>query len=237
MKRDPSRREMIGAVGLVATAAVMAKGDDKPDKKYNDGDVLFGKPSLTSTQSLDPAAVAINVSPDAHAFTLLFGDPVKGDLQIGLGGSNEPLSMVKLVTIQIPVKSIGEKSRLIGYGQDIRGYIPKSKESRVVLTADCGGTTKVVEYPYGQEILGEDYTISFFSPDNRFLGDPQPLPVPQYSATLTLQVQVRAAGEAVLAAIDSLNVEAQLVEAPSPPRPTPEDPFKDRRKGRRNRNA
>jgi hypothetical protein len=233
MKHQPSRREILGVVGLLGATAVTALGDEKANQAGSGGDVQFGQPVLTSTQSLDPTAVGSNVSPDGHAMTLLFGDPVKGDLQIGLGGGAGALSAVKLVTIQVPVQTTSEKSRLIGYGQDIRGYVQKTKESRVVIIADCGGTTKVVDYPFGQEIQGQDYIISFFSPDTRFSGDPQDQPVPQYAATLTILAQTRSATEVVLAAIDSLDVEAQLLAAPSPPRSRPEDPFKERRKGRR----
>lgn len=102
-----------------------------------------------------------------------------------------------------------------------------------MVMADCGGTTKVVEYPYGQEIQGKDYLISFFSPDTRYTGDAQDQPVPVYPVTSSLLVQVRSPQEVVLAAIDSIDVEAQLVGAITPPRPRPEDPFKERRKGRR----
>jgi hypothetical protein len=233
MKSNPSRREAIGAIGLISAAALTSRADEKSSQPEDSGDVRFGQPVVTTTRSLDPGAVVSNVSPDGHAMTLIFGDPTKGDLQIGLGGGAEPLSAVKLVTIQVPVKPYGDKSRLIGYGQDIRGYVQKSKESRVVVIADCGGTTKVVEYPYGREIAGEDYVISFFSPDTRYIGDPQDIAVPHYAATLTLLVQLRSTAETVLAAIDTLDVEAQLIGVPTPPRPRPEDPFKERRKGRK----
>jgi hypothetical protein len=238
MKRDPSRRELLGAAVMAGGTAFVARGDENGAQPSDSGDVQFGQPSATTTCSLDPGAVNSNVSPDGHAMTIFFGDPTKGDLQIGLGGDPKgsgPLSAVKLVTVSVPVKSGADKSRLIGYGQDVRGYVQKTKESRVVVMADCGGTTKIVEYPYGQEVQGMDYLISFFSPDTRYAaGDAQDHPVPIYPVTLSLMVQIRSPQEMVLAAIDSLDVEAQLVGATAPSRPRPEDPFKDRRKGRKN---
>jgi len=233
MKRDPSRGEVLGAAVMIGGAAPVVQGDEKAAQTGDAGDVQFGQPVATTTCSLDPGAVNSNVSPDGHAMTVFFGDPMKGDLQIGLGGGSGYLSAAKLVTIQVPVRTTSEKSRLIGYGQDIRGYVQKRKVSRVVIIADCGGTTKVVDYPFGQEIQGQDYAISFFSPDTRYLGDPQDQAVPQYAATLTILAQVRSATEVVLAAIDTLDVEAQLLAAPCPPRSRPEDPFKERKKGRR----
>ena len=240
MKRSPSRREVLGAAVLASGAALAARAEERSAQPSDSGDVQFGQPVATSTCSLDPGALSTNVSPDGHAITILFGDPMKGDLQIGLGGEGKGAgyqSAVKLVTMHVPVKAGTDKTRLIGYGQDIRGYIEKSKESRVVVIADCGGTTKVHEFPYGQEIAGQDYQISFFSPDTRYSGDPQDQPVSVYPITLSLLVQSRSPQEKVVAAIDTLDIEAQLVGAVMPPRPRPEDPFKDRRKGRKNANA
>jgi len=228
MRQDMSRRGMLGAVGVLGASALAARGaDDKPAEEA--GDVRLGDPVVTRTQSLDPGAVGENVSPDGHAMTLFFGDPTKGDLQIGLSGTGQPLSAIKLATIQVPVRAGDGATRLVGYAQFIQGFIQKTKGSRVVILADCGGTTKVVEYPFGQEVTAQDYLHAFFSPNPRFTGDPQEAAVPQFTITLSVLAQTRSSEDAVLVSIDSLDVEAQLAGAPAMKRSRPADPFKSLR--------
>lgn len=237
MKDNPSRREVLGAAVLAGGVALAARADEKAAESCDSGDVRFGQPVATATCSLNPGALSTNVSPDGHAITVMFGDPTKGDLQIGLDGAGKDggcQRAVKLVTMYVPVQAGADKTRLIGYSQDIRGYIEKTKESRVVVVADCGGTTRIHEFPYGQEITGQDYLFSFFSPDTQFTGDPQDQPVSVYAITLTLLAELRSSQERVVAAIDTFDVEARLAGAATPARPRPEDPFKDRRKGRKN---
>jgi hypothetical protein len=209
MKRTLSRREALGAVALIGTAGVAGAGGAQPAK------FEFSKPVVTSTTSLDPKAHSSNVSPDGRAVTIIFADEKLGNLQIGLGEPGKELSATKLVTFAVPVAAPPDGS-LIGYRQILQGFVNKGKESRVVIIADLVGTTKVIEYPYGKAVENENFVHSFFSPDvNQTIGTAVVAPLPEYAGTVTLLVQTRSPKDGVLAAIDSLDIEACLTNAPA----------------------
>jgi hypothetical protein len=206
MGQTLDRRQALAAAGLLGTAAAAGAEDARKPA----GSFRFQPPVITRTVSLDPKAAAAVVSPDGRAMSVLFGDPKLGDLQIGLGAPEKVLSATKLVTFQAAVKAPADGS-LIGYRQILQGFLDKGKGSRVVIVADLVGTTKVIEYPYGQEVKDENFVHAFFSPDvNQTVGTEVVAPLPEYAGTITLMVQTRTPKDQVLAAIDSLDIEALL---------------------------
>ena len=206
MARCWNRRQALAAVGLAGVGGVPSAAAD--DKKAGDAPFRMDKPVITATHSLDPRAGQGIVSGDGLAMSLIFGDVKLGDLQIGIGPAEKYLSATKLVTFKAAVHAPADGS-LIGYRQTLRGFVQKGKNSRVVIIADLVGTTKVVEYPYGQDMAaGENIVITFFSPDvNQTNGNEVVAPLPEYAGTITLLVQTRSPQDGVLAAIDSLDVE------------------------------
>ena len=180
------------------------------------------KPVVTKTTSLNPKAAAAVVSADGRAGAILFGDPKFGDLQIGLGTPEKALSATKLVTFRAQVAAPADRS-VFGFRQVLRGFVNKGKGSRVVIVADLAGTTKVFEYPFGEEVTDENFTHAFVTPDvNLTTGTEEVAPLPEFAGTITLLVQVRSPDDGVLAAIDSLDFEALVAGGPiEAPKQTP----------------
>jgi hypothetical protein len=198
MDRSLSRREALGALGLVSASALVAQADgaDRSRGPFSD------QPVITSTASLDPKEVSGYTATDGKTYTVAFDD-----INITLDTSMQELSATNLVTYHIPVQAPKDR-KLIGYRQTIEGFIMKDRGSRVVIVADVAGTTKVVEYPFGQEISDgvQNYTITFISPDINALVEGDMLGSPQeYSGTLTLLVQRRSTKDTVTGTIDGID--------------------------------
>ena len=177
----------------------------------------IAKPVVTKTVSLSPKASAATVSPDGRAGTVQFGDRNRGDLQIALGSPEKALSATKLVTFRAKVTAPAGHT-FFGFRQVLRGSVKKGKGSRVVIVADLAGTTKVIEYPFGEEAADLAFTHAFVTPDvNLTNGTEEVAPLPEFAGTITLLVQTRSPDERVDAALDSLDFEALLaVPAPGP---------------------
>jgi hypothetical protein len=182
----------------------------------------LSKPVVTKTTSLNPKAASSIVSADGRSVAIVFGDRNLGDLQIGLGAPEKVLSATKLVTFRAKVTAPDDRS-FFGYRQVLRGFVNKGPGSRVVIVADIAGMTELIEYPFGEAVENEDFVHAFVSPDvNLTTGNDEVAPLPEYAGTITLLVQTRSPEDGVLAAIDSLDVEALLAGAPvEAPKPTP----------------
>ncbi|HEX9996948.1 MAG TPA: hypothetical protein VGB45_07385 [Abditibacterium sp.] len=96
------------------------------------------------------------VTPAGNFLSIVFaGTDLSRTLELTLGpvgeGKEQPLNTVRMAAIRIPV-TLPPETFFVGYKTDIRGDIIKSKGARAVVVADVGGTTRVLEFPYGQEI-------------------------------------------------------------------------------------
>lgn len=205
MHEQVTRRAMLraaGGLGLAAAAGMAYAADDKkPAAAYFGG----GSFELITPDSLKPKAYSSNTSPDGLAFTIMFGSANIDALQVTLNGA-QSMSAVKVAVLRIPFLLPAGK-RLVGFAQDIRGYVNKTKGARIALVADLGGSTQVFEFPPSDNPSSENFARSFISPDRMEAMKDTPT---LYTLNFFLTAQCQAPEDNALFAVDSLDVEAIL---------------------------
>jgi hypothetical protein len=172
------------------------KGDCLMSNPIQFGPQEFVTPTVVSAQD-----VSVSPAPDDSAVAILFNN-----LVLALGAGCSELSAVSIATLRLPA-SLPEDKGLIGYLADLRGFVQKDAGSRAVLMVDLGGTSKVIEFPYDEE-LNEDYTHDLFSLERRNSKNEEPaaLPIPPYIITLILSVERRTPDSSVQLTLDSLDI-------------------------------
>jgi hypothetical protein len=198
-----TRRHVLRSAGLLGltTLAGQAAADEKG--KAGGGFADAGKVELVTPDVLKPKTFSADVSPDGEALTLLFSD-----LLVALPGeADKSLSAVKVATLRIPF-TLPEKQGLAGFIGDISGFVQKGAGARAVLIADMGGTARVFEFPYGEDLSGgKDYVQEMFSLERRVVtGGGSGPPVPPYTMNLFLAVQRRTKDDLVMLIVDAIDV-------------------------------
>lgn len=181
-----------------------------------------------------------DTSPDGRVATILFDD-----LNLSLDPNSGELDAMKIVKLRFPiVLPSGKKAGLIGFKQDIRGFIDKPNDATINIITDFAGTAKVFEYPYGSGIEQENVsskesgtTESDSSGGVNIVGQfthssfsyMPVVPIMQameesedkttiYTATFLISVQRRSPDVGVLIFIDSLDIKV-IFNAPPPTLP------------------
>jgi hypothetical protein len=205
MHEQLTRRAILRAAGglglAAATGMAYASDDKKPAAPYFGG----GSLELITPDSLKPKAYTSNISPDGLAFTIMFSSANVDALQVTLNGA-QCMSAVKVAVLRIPFVLPAGK-RLVGFVQDIRGYVSKTKGARISLVADLGGSTQVFDFPPSDNPSADNFTRSFISADRREATKDTPT---LYTINFFLTAQCQAPEDNALLVVDSLDVEAVL---------------------------
>lgn len=203
MDRSLSRREALGALGLVGVS-VMAAGADEPKPKER---VTWGEAVLLNPQPIPPKVgdkANFEFTKNGNEFALVF--PVL-ELKLGADGQEQGLHASKVAGFHIPLE-IPDTRELTGYAQRVVIGVTKTPGTRVVLFADVGGVTKTVEYPYGKNL--NDPLIVIDLPRRLKYGQPGSPAVVPFTATFTLLIQrltTKEQDNAILS-VDALDVAA-----------------------------
>ena len=170
-----------------------AQPSSMTSSKANDDEVYFDSqnrevPTPTVLGSEKMSATGIG-----KVTTILF-DEAKLSLQT----ATDPRVGDWIGTVRIPVKDM--TSSTMSYLQDIRGSLTKDADSRVTVVLSLGGTSRVLDFPYGQKFNGN---IS-----RRIVSLPTSRHPNQYVATIVIYAERRKASSALLVQIDSIDVKA-----------------------------
>ncbi len=155
-------------------------------------------------------ANTISTSPTANILSLLFKDL---SVQLDPGEKGAPLGRMKAVAVQVPV-TVPDEADFVGYVNQFRGSVMKTKGARVTLIADIAGTTHVMEFPFGDEVTADDqrgnFMREFFSLDRRGPKGTEPefRQIGPYTLTLLLRVERRAKDDLAVLNVDTLDVVA-----------------------------
>jgi hypothetical protein len=179
----------------------MAETDKKG--KAGGGFADAGKVELVTPDVLKPNTFSASVSPDGEVLSLLFSD-----LFVALPGeADKSLSAVKVATLRMPF-TLPDKQGLAGFIGDISGFVVKDAGARAVLIVDAGGTARVFEFPYDEELSpSKDFVQEMFSLERRVVtGGGSGPPVPPYTMSLFLAVQRRTNEDQVMLQVDAIDV-------------------------------
>jgi hypothetical protein len=179
----------------------MVEADKK--RKAGGGFADAGKVELVTPDVLKPNTFSAAVSPDGEVLSLLFSD-----LFVALPGeADKSLSAVKVATLRMPF-TLPDKQGLAGFIGDISGFVVKDAGARAVLIVDAGGTARVFEFPYGEELRpSKDFVQEMFSLERRVVtGGGSGPPVPPYTLSLFLAVQRRTNEDQVMLQVDAIDV-------------------------------
>lgn len=162
-------------------------------------------------------------------------DPIKknevgfifDDVQLHLDDKNYQYIETKYIGFNIQPKlpdqlpkdidgnSIG--TLFIGYNNRLRGFINKDQDTKALIFANISGSTRIFEFPYGQEIgdqfekgANPDFIFDLFSIMNISPeGDPQQYPILEpYNVQLLIVVERKDFQSSISLVIDKIDVEA-----------------------------
>ena len=151
----------------------------------------------TGRETIQPGVLTADKSSatsSGDVLTLLF-DSAKVDLQT----QNDVPIGTWVGTVRVPMRP-GAKPK-ISYLQHVRGFVGKDKDSRVTILLDLGGTTHILNFPYGSVIQKDllRQLISGVKPQSD-----------AYSVTIVILAERRNPKSAVMVNLDSLDVEAKV---------------------------
>jgi hypothetical protein len=139
--------------------------------------------ALVSTESVRSA------TPHGRNLSVLFDS-----LRVNLQSAADSMSATRIASFQAVVEGIGSP-RWVHLAQQVRGYVVKDENARVVIVLDLGQTVQVREYPYGRRLD---------SPIVRSLpGRVRLLPGQRYNGRIIVYAERRTPDADVLVDIDS----------------------------------
>jgi hypothetical protein len=216
MKNDGmTRRTALGAVGAAGLAAVASATTRPGPTSVDDDDELktrFGDAKAITPIVPDLGGLTANRSPDGHASTILFG----AEMGVDLDQDTDDNSATRIAVLEVPVSAQEPSAETFrGYSCDVRGFVDKDDETRVVVALDLGGTSSVLEFPYGESTTRDFRRAVFIYPFDQVQRETSPgrvvgvfvAPPPHFTALLTLSIQRRTPANKALVRLESLDVE------------------------------
>lgn len=110
---------------------------------------VFEKREMLQPIKMPDDSVSMTASPDNSAISTLFDK-----FSVNLQTANDALSGAVFTGFRVPVKT-APGSKFIYYTQDLRGFIEKDADARIVLFLDLGGKLTTIEFPYGKKHEGD----------------------------------------------------------------------------------
>lgn len=177
---------------VCCTVAVCTLGGCRTERSLS---VSWGKPRLIATDVVAPWQLA----PEP---------PAKGKVVLRLRafalrlGKSDPLIKTDVLTFGLPVRvQCGE---ITGFHNVVRGYIDKSKETRVLMIAAGGGGKAVYcEYQAGWEVHCHHILWDFTT------GRPPGFPQSEYTLEIFVIVQRSSNQSPAIVSLDSVEIEAK----------------------------
>jgi hypothetical protein len=119
--------------------------------------------------------------------------------RLSLQSSSDPLVSTWVGTITVPTNAGAGKPRM--YLQHVRGSVNKTTNTRVTIFFELGGQHFVTRFPYGMR-ANKDFTLTFRSPISVKSRS-------RYVATMMILAERRAAKDALLVDLASIDVDAR----------------------------
>jgi len=154
---------------------------------------------------------------------------------VGLGSVNASLRQSAISSYVVPVTLPAtppldiDGSKLgvtfFGFKNILRGFISKHKDARAVIVLNVGGTSQMIEFPFGVEIqigadaqISSDFNLSSFAVQQiEPVGNPASYPSqPSFGGDIILLVERRNPNADVLLEIDELDVTAAFSSPDGP---------------------
>lgn len=116
------------------------------------GRLSLSEPSLRvhSKTPQPPFLVPGTIEPGCDTLSVLLKRP-----ELSLSGTDAPLNATAITAFRVPAP-LPDTRGLIGYRAVLRGTVRKSEGARITLAFNVNGAARTLEFPYDQEVEGED---------------------------------------------------------------------------------